>query len=90
MTTLNPVKFGIAVGVAIALINAGCAIAVAFAPDMTIGLFNTFAHGIDLSRVASPGRSVGFIQALGGTLVVGAVGVVAGSTIAVVYNAMQH
>ena len=90
MTNLNPFKFGVAVGVAIALINAICAVAVAFAPDVTIGLFNTFAHGIDLSKVASPGRSVGFMQALGGTLVVGAVGLVAGSTIAAVYNAMQR
>jgi hypothetical protein len=90
MKPLNPLKFGIAMAITLVGLNAACAVALVVAPDATIALFNSFMHGVDLSRLVPPGgRPVTLTQVLGGMFAIGAVGLLAGSMLAALYNAMQ-
>src|SRR4029078_8199572 len=74
MKPLNPLKFGIAMAIPLAGLNAACALALVVAPDATISVFNSFMHGVDLSRLVPPGgRPVTVTQVLGGMFAIGAV-----------------
>ena len=89
MKPLHAFKFAIATAITLAALNAVCALALVVAPDATIALFNSFMHGVDLSRLVPPGgKSVTFAQVVGGMLALGAVGFVAGGILAALYNAM--
>lgn len=90
MKPLNPLKFGIAMAITLAGLNAVCALALVVAPDATLSVFNSFMHGVDLSRLVPPGgKPTTLTQVLGGMLAIGVVGMVVGSTLAALYNAMQ-
>lgn len=90
MKPLNPFKFGIAMAITLAGLNAACALALVVAPDATLSVFNSFMHGVDLSRLVPPGgKPVTVTQVLGGMFAIGAVGLLAGSLLAALYNAMQ-
>jgi hypothetical protein len=89
MKPLRTLDFAIASALALALLSAACAIAVVVAPDATIALFNSFMHGVDLSRLIPPGgRPVTGGHVIGGMLALGAIGFIAGGVVAALYNAM--
>ena len=90
MKPLNSLKFGIAMAITLAGLNAACALALVVAPDATISVFNSFLHGVDLSRLVPPGgKPVTVTQVLGGMFAIGIVGLLVGSMLAALYNAMQ-
>ena len=90
MKPLNPLKFGIAMAITLAGLNAACALALVVAPDATLAVFNSFMHGVDLSKLVPPGgQLVTVTQVLRGMFAIGAVGLLVGSMLAALYNAMQ-
>jgi hypothetical protein len=87
MRTLDTWKFALAAAVAVALLNAACAVALVIAPDATIAIFSSFMHGIDLTTLIPPGgRPVTLGQVVIGVFNVGAIGFVGGATLAGCYN----
>ena len=55
MTRLHPASFGLAGAVTFSVFYTVCALAVALFPDATIGFFNTWFHGLDLTILKPPG-----------------------------------
>jgi hypothetical protein len=48
MTTLNPLRAGIALALTAAIANIVCAVAVYLFPDGTVAFVNSWTHGLDL------------------------------------------
>ena len=55
MNRLLPWKFGFAGAVTFSLFYSACALAVALFPDSTIGFFNAWFHGLDLTLLRPAG-----------------------------------
>ncbi len=55
MKRLRPWSFGFAGAVTFSLLYTACALTVALFPDGTIGFFNAWFHGLDLSLLKPPG-----------------------------------
>ena len=56
MNRLQPWQFGFAGAVTFSLLYSACALAVALFPDTTIGSFNAWFHGLDLTLLRPMGR----------------------------------
>ena len=54
MDTTKPRASGAALAVTVGVVYVVCALAVALFPDGTLALFNTWAHGVDLTLVQRP------------------------------------
>lgn len=55
MNRLQPWQFGFAGAVTFSVLYSACALAVALFPDNTIGFFNAWFHGLDLTLLRPPG-----------------------------------
>ena len=55
MNRLQPWQFGFAEAVTFSVFDSACALAVALFPDNTIGFFNAWFHGLDLTLLRPPG-----------------------------------
>ncbi len=55
MNRLQPWQFGFAGAVIFSVFYSACALAVALFPDSTIGFFNAWFHGLDLTLLRPPG-----------------------------------
>ena len=51
---MNPVKFGIALAITVAISYSICALFVAFAPAASIAFLSAFLHVVDFGRIAAP------------------------------------
>ncbi len=89
MNRLDTLKFGIAVGITVATLNVACAIALAISADSTIAVFNSFVHGVDLTRLISA-TPVTLGQIVAGAISVGTIGFAAGALCAACYNLLTH
>jgi hypothetical protein len=55
MEKLSPVAVGVTSALTFAIVFTTCAIALALAPDATVGFFNAWFHGLDLSLLKPAG-----------------------------------
>jgi len=55
MNRLHPWSFGFAGAVTFSVLYTACALAVALFPEGTIGFFNAWFHGLDLTLLKPPG-----------------------------------
>jgi hypothetical protein len=53
MNRVNPIALGLTLAITAAVLNVACAGLVAVAPDVTIGIFQSWWHGIDVSQLAN-------------------------------------
>lgn len=89
MKRLDSWKFGTAMAMTLAILSAVCALAVVIAPGATIATFNSWMHGVDLARLVPPGgRPVTVGQVIAGVASLAVIGFVAGTLLAMTYNAM--
>lgn len=86
---LGPLAFGIAVAVTFAVMSAICAVGFALWPDATLDFFSAFMHGIDLKAMKASGP-ISPIRVVYGVAGLAAVGFVAGSILAAVYNTVAR
>ena len=89
MKRLNVWKFATATALTLGILSAMCAVAVIVAPDATIAVFNSWMHGVDLTRlVPAGGRPVTFGQVIAGIVSLGVIGFGSGAFLSGVYNMM--
>ena len=87
MNRLNVWKFALAAAVTFAALSAICAIAVIISPDATVGVFNTWFHGLDLKLlVPAGGKPVTAGQVISGVISAALVSFVGGAILAGCYN----
>jgi hypothetical protein len=87
MNRLRPWSFGFAGAVTFSVLYTACAFAVALFPEGTIGFFNAWFHGLDLSLLKPPGgRPLTFGQFLYGLVTAAAVSFAIAASVAGFYN----
>ena len=87
MNRLGHWQFGFAAAATFSVFYAVCALAVVLFPDGTIGFFNTWFHGLDVSLLKPPGgRPLTLIQFFYGLVGVAVVSFAFAATLAGVYN----
>lgn len=87
MSRLQPWSFGLAGAVTFSVLYAVCALAVAVFPDGTIGFFNAWFHGLDLTLLKPPGgRPLTISQFLYGLVSAAAVSFAIAVSLAGFYN----
>lgn len=89
MKRLDTWKFATAMAITLAILNGVCALAIIVAPEATVAVFNSWVHGVDLTKLVPPGGpTVTAWQVLTGAVSLGVIGFVAGAVLATGYNAM--
>ena len=87
MKRLQPWSFGFAGAVTFSVIYTACALAVFLFPDGTIGFFNAWFHGLDLTLLKPPGgRPLTLSQFLYGLISAAAVSFAVAASLAGFYN----
>lgn len=87
MKRLQPWSFGFAGAVTFSVFYTACALAVFLVPDGTIGFFNAWFHGLDLTLLRPPGgRSLTLSQFLYGLISAAAVSFAIAASLAGFYN----
>lgn len=85
-TTINSKKFGLAVGLTLALLYMGCAIVMAaIGHDGAVKFFNSLLHGLDVSTIVR--MDVPLWEAVVGTIETFVLGWLVGACIGGFYNA---
>lgn len=84
-STINAKKFGLAVGLTMALLYLGCAVVMAtVGHDGTVKFFNSLLHGLDVSTIVRMNVSLG--EATVGIIETFVLGWLVGACIAAFYN----
>lgn len=84
-STINAKKFGLAVGLTMALLYLGCAVVMAtVGHDGTVKFFNSLLHGLDVSTIVRMDVSLG--EAAIGIIETFVLGWLVGACIAAFYN----
>jgi hypothetical protein len=84
---LNVWKFALAAAITFAALSAICAVAAFISPDATIGVFNSWAHGLDLKLLVPPGgKPITAGQVISGVVSAAIVSFVGGALLAGCYN----
>lgn len=84
-STINAKKFGLAVGLSMALLYLGCAVVMAtVGHDGTVKFFNSLLHGLDVSTIVRMNVSLG--EAAIGIIETFVLGWLVGACIAAFYN----
>ncbi|MBS1753928.1 MAG: hypothetical protein JST34_07755 [Bacteroidetes bacterium] len=84
-STINAKKFGLAVGLTMALLYLGCAVVMAtVGHDGTVKFFNSLLHGLDVSTIVRMNVSLG--EAAIGIIETFVLGWLVGACIAAFYN----
>lgn len=84
-STINAKKFGLAVGLTMALLYLGCAVVMAtVGNDGTVKFFNSLLHGLDVSTIVRMNVSLG--EATIGIIETFVLGWLVGACIAAFYN----
>lgn len=87
MNRLQPWSFGFAGAVTFSVLYTACAFAVALFPEGTIGFFNAWFHGLDLTLLKpSGGRPLTFGQFLYGLVSAAAVSFAIAASVAGFYS----
>ena len=87
MNRLQPWPFGFAASMTFSVLYSACALAVALFPDSTIGFFNAWFHGLDLTLLRPPGgRPLTLGQFVYGLVSAAAVSFVVAASLAGFYN----
>jgi hypothetical protein len=87
MEKLSTAAVGVTSAVTFSIVFTACAIAVALAPDATIGFFNAWFHGLDLSLLKpAGGKPLTLAQYVYGLVGVAFVSFITGALFALVYN----
>ena len=87
MNRLQTWSFGFAGAVTFSVLYTVCALAVVFFPDGTIGFFNAWFHGLDLTLLKPPGgRPLTLSQYIYGLISAAAVSFVVAASLAGFYN----
>jgi hypothetical protein len=87
MNRLQTWQFGFAGAVTFSVFYSACALAVALFPDNTIGFFNAWFHGLDLTLLRPPGgRLLTFSQFFYGLVTAAAVSFAIAASLAGFYN----
>ncbi len=88
MDKLNTLSIGVSAAITAAVLSALCAAAFVVSPDVTIGFFNSFMHGIDLNKVRSTAPiTLGGVAF--GVIGLAIVGFVAGVIFASIHNLLD-
>jgi 2TM family of unknown function (DUF5676) len=91
MEKLSPVAVGLTSAITFSIIFTACAIAVALAPDMTVGFFNAWFHGLDLSLLKpAGGKPLTLGQYVYGLPGVALVSFVTGALFSFIYNLVMR
>jgi len=89
MDKLNTLSVGLSAAITAAILSALCAAAFAAWPDATIDFFNSWMHGLDLSKARSTAPiTVG--RVLYGLIGIAIVGFVAGVVFASMHNLLSR
>ncbi len=83
---LKPRRIALSLAIVVGIISIVCALLIAVSPQLTMNLFGSIFHGIDVSQIAS---TISWGSALLGTLVAIALAYVTGWLFAVVYNSLK-
>lgn len=87
MNRLQTWSFGFAGAAAFSVVYTVCALAVVFFPDGTIGFFNAWFHGLDLTLLKPPGgRPLTLVQYIFGLVSAAAVSFAVAASLAAFYN----
>ncbi len=87
MNRLQPWQFSFAAAVTFSAFYTACALAVALFPDGTIGFFNAWFHGLDLTLLKPPGgRPLTLTQFFYGLVSAAVVSFAIAATLAGLYN----
>lgn len=87
MEKLSVVAVGVTSAITFSIVFTVCALAVALAPDATIGFFNAWFHGLDLSLLKpAGGKPLTLAQYAYGLFGVALFSFVTGALFALVYN----
>lgn len=87
MEKLNTLAVGVTSAVTFSIVFTACAIAVAVAPDATVGFFNAWFHGLDLSLLKpAGGKPLTLVQYVYGLAGVALVSFVTGALFVLIYN----
>ena len=87
MDRLQVWQFGFAAAITFSVFYTACALAVAFFPDGTIGFFNAWFHGLDLTLLKPPGgRPLTLAQFFYGLVSAAVVSFAIATTLAAFYN----
>jgi len=90
MDRLNPWIIGCTASVTFAIVFTVCALAVVLFPDGTVGFFNAWFHGLDLTLLKPPGgRPLALGQFFYGLAGVVATSFIVGTLFAAVYNLIR-
>jgi hypothetical protein len=80
---LSPKATGIALASITFILSIICLLAILFLGDSSMKFFNLFFHGIDLTAIKT---TPNIVQGLIGTIVITAIGFIAGWLFAIIYN----
>jgi hypothetical protein len=90
MDRLNPWILGTTAAITFSILSTICALAVVLFPDGTIGFFNAWFHGLDLTLLKPPGgRPLTLGQFVYGLFGVAVTSFIVGAVFATVYNLLR-
>ena len=89
MDRLNPWVVGGALTITVAAIYIVCAAAFAVAPDVTLGFFNAWFHGLNLAELKAGAKPFTFGIFVYGLVGISVSGFVSGAIFAVAYNLLR-
>lgn len=89
MDRLNPLVTGLTLALTVALMYATCAAAFALWPQPTLGFFNAWFHGLDITALPSGGKPFTFGLFLYGFAGLTAYGFVIGALYALIHNLIR-
>ncbi len=91
MDRLNPWILGATAAITFSILSATCALAAALFPDGTVGFFNAWFHGLDLTLLRPPGgRTLTLGQFAYGLFGVALTSFIVGAVFAAVHNLLRR